>query len=150
MPAPSLYPLYQGCHAQLFRLCTAQMLLVKWMCDPLRPLLHGQLTEPRDNGLCMDTSNNWSELMRHGPSPELSALRHCWGSCSDQLDCPSAMLDYEMTLEKKATYSRTTRYKEPGFVTPAATIPLKIADVCSSILIKSLVSELGYLQMNPI
>ena len=30
MPAPSLHPLYWGCHSQWFRLCTAQMLLAVW------------------------------------------------------------------------------------------------------------------------
>ena len=40
----------------------------------LRLLLHGWLTEPGEAGLCMDTCNNWSELMRDGPSPELDFL----------------------------------------------------------------------------
>lgn len=40
----------------------------------LRLLLHGWLTEPGEAGLCMDTCNNRSELMRDGPSPELDFL----------------------------------------------------------------------------
>lgn len=107
MPAPSLYPLYQGCRSQLFRLYTAQMVLA--VCaeiehgaacpqreylsliflivtdatsgpvgalnlTQLRLLLHGWLTEPGEAGLCMDTCNNGSELMRDGPSPELDFL----------------------------------------------------------------------------